>query len=1028
MTQKNNSKSPWRKRILITFLALFTLYLCVGIWVVPGVMVTQIQKLGSEALGRDVSISEATFNPLSLEAKLYEIKVGPEEGESGDLLTIGKVAVNPQLSSVFGTIVIKTIEISDGDIWVEKDSSGSFNFQDILDAQPATPEVPEEDANAELPALVVKNVTLANLSTHFKDSSLETAYEEALTIVQFNGRDLGTVEKSGIGSEDTEEIYHWDFDVALKTQSGATLAVDGGAKSITPWEFEIAATLEGFPIESARSYIEESLVATIAGYFDLNVRALVSLGQEEPLITVSGSMGIDDFSVIDAEQRFVEIPRLAVNEFSLDVNSMAFTLESLFLEKPVFEAILLGDGSPRLPKMKEARPSVQTASAETAPATPFSAKIGSVSISEGRIDFEDRSTSEIFVTSIESVNLSLQDLKMAQGEDDYDASGSMQLAMELLGGNLLLKSSFEGLESKMQASLSLEDLSLSQLQNYVSEFVYAQLNDGSLSLDASVEMLAFENPKVMAEFRLNGLDVSETARDRHLFSLQDLSVSGVEFAGDSVQISSIKFVEPLVTIWQDDEGLNFDRIQKFEQQTEQTVQEFEEDTGLIVDIEDFEIEGAGVDFMDTDLISTYKSRISEFGLRVVSFSTRSEQVAEFDFSGKIDGSARLRGKGALTAADPSKMFDVETSFLGYDLTATSPYWETFLGRGLSKGQFEIRSSYSVRDNQLSGTNDFKIDQLTLGERADSDRAINLPLGFAIGLMQDPSGMIEYDGLKVEGDLSDPQVKPWGLVGRAIRNLILNAVASPFKFLAGVVGSPDNLDTIRFASGSLELDEAAGEKIQSLQKMLTQRPGLKIELTFKADPAEELYLKSQYEKHLLANPNFEVVSGLDLLTEVDSNALEVAVEEMFLALEKDNSEGGEDPMVTAEPPVSESQSIAEKSPGLIKRLKSAIGLSKEETVKEPEPIVTESPVLNDVSDAEEIPSLTFDEKLALVLKSQPAVSVESEWLVDLAGERIRIFKEALLADGTLESSRVFATNLTEEDAKRPAGALLVKITD
>ncbi len=999
-------------------------------------MISQIESKGSEALGRKMQVERASFNPFSLEAKLYELSIGPGAGETTDLLSIGKLSLNPQIASAFGTITLKSIEVSEGDIWIEKTSSGEFSFQDIIDAQVSTVET-SEPVSDELPAAILYDLLVTDLQLHFKDSSLATPYEETIVVELLQGRDIGTVEKSSVGDLDTDAPrFHWDFDGKIKTASGADLQLAGGATSITPWGFEVSTNLQGFPLNSVQSYVDESVVAKVEGLFGFELTEKVVLSDSGVDGSVSGGITLDRFSAKDANQAFAVVEALNIGGLDLDVSSMEMSIGTVEIVSPAFESILLADGSPRLPVMKSGETPAPSPAENSV--SEFKATINSIVLSNGQVDLEDRSLQEPFKTKIEGIEMALSNLSAVREGEAYDSSGELDLAMKVLGGELKVQAGLESLEGLANATVSIAGIQLSELQPYASEHIHAELQEGVFNLDLQAALVGLEKLQVTGSLGVQGLRLRESNTEKEIAAVTELEVDGIDFSEEALSIQKISVVEPLLAAWQDDAGINLQRISKLESQVEQKAEEIEEESGLRVSIAQFEVKSAGAGFVDTTLVSTHNSQISDFDLSVEKISTDPGVLASFEFAGVVDGSARIAGSGATTFADPSSHLDLDMSVRGYDLTSTSPYWATYLGRKLSKGQFEIISHYEVRDNQLEGTNDFKIDQLTLGEKVESDRAINLPLGFAIKLMQDPSGMIAYEGLPVEGDLADPQVKPWGLIGRAFRNLMLNAVASPFKFLAKMAGGREDLDSVAFAIGTVEVDEDALDKVSAIQKLMTSRPGLNLEVTYLVDPAEKQYLEGQYAMHFLANPEFQVVSGLDLLRPIDTVALENAVRSRYSVLSEMSPEATEavagdiaDMPVETESETAISESSSKERKGLVQRLAGVLRIGKKEAQESVAPVVTaerEPTPAPDADESEETVLPRLEDMLDIVLAAQEKAEFNQDWINDLSEERIRNFKAALLAGEQIDGSRVFTADVNESEEKGELGSVLIRLSE
>ena len=145
--------------------------------------------------------------------------------------------------------------------------------------------------------------------------------------------------------------------------------------------------------------------------------------------------------------------------------------------------------------------------------------------------------------------------------------------------------------------------------------------------------------------------------------------------------------------------------------------------------------------------------------------------------------------------------------------------------------------YKLVNGQLTAENNFVLNQLTLGERVESPDATSLPVSLAISLLKDANGQIDVD-LPISGDLSNPQVDIWGLLGDAATSLITKVVAAPFNLLANLFGgsSEEDLGTVKFSPGNAELSGQEKDELGKLAKGLQDRPALNLEIKGTAHPA------------------------------------------------------------------------------------------------------------------------------------------------------------------------------------------------
>jgi hypothetical protein len=146
------------------------------------------------------------------------------------------------------------------------------------------------------------------------------------------------------------------------------------------------------------------------------------------------------------------------------------------------------------------------------------------------------------------------------------------------------------------------------------------------------------------------------------------------------------------------------------------------------------------------------------------------------------------------------------------------------------------------------------------------------------LLTDSNGVIQMN-VPVSGDVNDPQFSIGSVVAGAFVNIITKAVTAPFKLLASLVGSEEDLQRINFPLGSAELDEAGIARLVQLNEALAQRPQLTLVITGRLNTEadrtslQQLALKQQLIAEGLTEADFDSKSP----------AWEKAVNERFNAL-------------------------------------------------------------------------------------------------------------------------------------------------
>jgi hypothetical protein len=243
-----------------------------------------------------------------------------------------------------------------------------------------------------------------------------------------------------------------------------------------------------------------------------------------------------------------------------------------------------------------------------------------------------------------------------------------------------------------------------------------------------------------------------------------------------------------------------------------------------------------IDFSDFFVRPNYSANLTGMNGQISQITPG--QAGDLELRGRIDhtGSVEILGK-VNPLADPL-FLDLKANASDIDLPRLSPYSAKYVGYGIEKGKLSAKVAYKVENRQLTAENNIVLDQLTFGDKVDSPTAIKLPVLFAVSLLKDRNGVIDVN-LPISGSLDDPQFSVGGIVLRIIVNLIVKAVTAPFTLIANLAGaSGAELSWVGFEPGNPELDAAARKKLEAVAKALTDRPGLKLDVSGRADPAAD----------------------------------------------------------------------------------------------------------------------------------------------------------------------------------------------
>lgn len=233
-------------------------------------------------------------------------------------------------------------------------------------------------------------------------------------------------------------------------------------------------------------------------------------------------------------------------------------------------------------------------------------------------------------------------------------------------------------------------------------------------------------------------------------------------------------------------------------------------------------------FSDRHMNREYDTTLYNLGGRISGLSSEESKFAEVDLRGNLENLSPLQITGKLNPLRDDLYADITVRFADIDLTPLTPYSGTYVGYGIDRGKVSFDLKYLIENRQLNSENKVFIDQLTFGDKIESDKATTLPVRLAVALLKDRKGEIHLD-LPVTGRTDDPQFKVWRVVWQIIKNLLVKAATSPFSLLQSAFGGSEDFSVIPFAAGSAHLAEAEQAKLAKIAQALNDRPALKVDL-------------------------------------------------------------------------------------------------------------------------------------------------------------------------------------------------------
>jgi hypothetical protein len=504
---------------------------------------------------------------------------------------------------------------------------------------------------------------------------------------------------------------------------------------------------------------------------------------------------------------------------------------------------------------------------ELAHDTSWYVELHQFAFNDGSIDLLERSVSDGTYYRISNLNIKsgkvTTDLsKPISYTTSLHVSADPQTFSDTSKGALSSSGSVVIAEQTVQGKAAIEQLVLSQFQQYVSPHANVTLEDGLFNLNVEFDG-AFNNAadkddidslNVKASTSINNLSVLDDASSP-LLQWQSLNVDNIEFdhASNQLSVDNIHLQAPFARLIIDEAKqtnvsklivASSDKSANSESSSETgsattskasnanvpagTTAEPSQANELAIAVNTISIENGKAYFADHSLTPKFASAIESLNGKVLGIDSRSTSPANVDITGKIDNYAPVKLAGTIHPLKDDIDLDLDFSVKGAELTSVNPYSGTYMGYYIDKGLLSLAVQYKLNGKALEGKNRVVIDQLTLGKKSNSEQALSLPLGLAIALLEDRNGVIDL-GLDVSGDIDSPDFSFGSIILNAIGNIITKAVTAPFSLLANLVGSDDELDNVEFGFGEHSLNADAQEKLNTLAKALKKRPGLRVNI-------------------------------------------------------------------------------------------------------------------------------------------------------------------------------------------------------
>ena len=806
-------------------------------------------KVPSGQLDAKLTVAFKTFKDkpsvLSIAGNVGLNQLVLQDKSAAPLLTLPAFEVVMDNVDVFAQKAsLKLVKIESPELHVVRNHDGSMNLTSLI--APSKPDnAPQQKANEKPFGYRIDEVAVDQGKVVFADRGPEQPFEKQLENIHLDVKGLSNES----GKKASTEL---SFQMSPKGEFN-----QNGTLQLTPLLVEGKIDFKGLDLKGLRPYYENVLGVEITeGMLDLSSRFVVQEKDDKQLQTKLDELSADlkslQLNVPDEREALWRSPLLAIKDTTVDVEKKSIVVGSVeshggngFIQRNA-------DGSINFARIIK----TQTAPSEAKKPEPqetaeWSLQMKRAMVDRYRIVFEDRKLSSPARTTISALSI------MAENASNIKNSrAKLRIQANINNkGRLILAGDLGTRPIAGRFTLVTQGIEVVPFQPYLADQVNLLLTDGAIGSKGvlTVDTSADGAPKINYEGNAQVADFASVEKDasQDLLKWKSLNLDGIRFALDPLQlrIDAITLADFYARLILGANGqLNLQKltVQKTEAPQAPAAKQTPSPEPAApapssekqISIGKINLQAGNVDYTDLFIKPNYSANLAAVQGSISEL--KPDTPGDVSIQAKLDNASPVDIQGKINPLSKDLYLDIAADASGIQLNPMSPYSIKYVGYGIERGELSFKVKYKVENRKLDAQNQIILNQLTFGDKVESPTATKLPVLLAVALLKDRNGVIDVN-LPISGSLDSPEFSVGGIILRIIINIITKAVTSPFSLLGAAFGggSSGELSYIDFDYGKATLTQTAEAKIKSLATAMNNRPALKLDISGRVDPVNDL---------------------------------------------------------------------------------------------------------------------------------------------------------------------------------------------
>ena len=253
--------------------------------------------------------------------------------------------------------------------------------------------------------------------------------------------------------------------------------------------------------------------------------------------------------------------------------------------------------------------------------------------------------------------------------------------------------------------------------------------------------------------------------------------------------------------------------------------------------DEIRLEEGGVRFLDRSTEPAFSEDLSNMDLRVTGLGNKRDQRAKLVFTSLIGADGKLDIRGDLGAIGAPLYLDLVGEIRDLKLPVVNPYSDQTMAWLIQRGNLKYTFNLKIDNDQITAMNEVLVEKLRVVKSSRPDDKVKarlgLPLGLIVALIKDGNGNIVVK-VPVSGSLKDPKFDLSETIWSAVKNVLVNVLASPFRLIGRMFSSEEKLEEpkvnpVTFPAGSAVLSPGMEQHLLRVADFVRQTPYIALTL-------------------------------------------------------------------------------------------------------------------------------------------------------------------------------------------------------